>query len=109
MVFFPGIIIRLGGFSFVGEVAEVVGFVVEAYGRGPFLGAFMPMDAFVFRGGPSGGPAGVPAVLGEGVPTQACLAAVQRIFPKKTKKTASRRVLTGPGRPDIMLVSLSGG
>ena len=84
MKFFGRFVVCLRGGAFVGEVAEVVGFVVGAYGRGPFLVGLVPVDAFIFRARP-GGPAGVPTVLGEGAQAQVCLAVVQRIFPKNRK------------------------
>lgn len=50
MEFLGGLVIRLCGFGFVGEVAEVVGFVVESYRGGPFFTFLIPVDTFVFRG-----------------------------------------------------------
>ena len=47
MKFFGRFVVCLRGGAFVGEVAEVVGFVVGAYGRGPFFVGFVPVDAFV--------------------------------------------------------------
>jgi len=41
-------IIGEGGFGFVGEVAEVVFFVVAMYLGGPFFTSFVPVYAFVF-------------------------------------------------------------
>ncbi len=78
MKFLSGFIIRPGCVAFVFEVAEVIGFVVEPYGRGPLLLSFVPMDASVFRGGP-GRPASISAVLGEGAQTQVRLAVVQAV------------------------------
>ena len=41
-------VIRAGGVDFIGEVAEVVAFVVAGYLGGPFFASFVPVDAFVF-------------------------------------------------------------
>ncbi len=48
MVFSSRSIVRAGGGSFVGEVAEVVFFVVAMYLGGPFFTSFVPVYAFVF-------------------------------------------------------------
>ena len=50
VVLFCRLVVGFGGVELVIEAAEVVGFVLESYGRGPFSGSFAPMDAFVFRG-----------------------------------------------------------
>ncbi len=46
MVFSGGFVISVGGFGFVGEVAEAAGFFVGGNLGGPFF--FVPIDAFVF-------------------------------------------------------------
>ncbi len=79
VVFLGRLVIRAGGVELVIEVAEVVGFVLEADGCRPFLGSFAPVDAFVFRACP-GGPAGVSAVLGEGAQAQVLLSVVQAVM-----------------------------
>ncbi len=48
VVFSSRPIVRAGGFGFVGEVAEAVGFFVGDYLCGPFFVFFVPVDAFVF-------------------------------------------------------------
>ena len=48
MIFSSRSIISAGGFGFVGEVAEVVFFVVAMYLGGPFFTSLVPVDAFVF-------------------------------------------------------------
>ena len=48
MIFSGGLVISAGGGGFVGEVAEVVFFVVAMYLGGPFFTSFVPVDAFVF-------------------------------------------------------------
>ena len=50
MIFAGGFVIGLGGFDFVVEQADGSAFVVIAYLDLPFLVAFGPIDAFVFRG-----------------------------------------------------------
>ena len=50
MIFLSSSVVCTCRFDFVGEVAEVVGFVVEGYRSGPFFAFFVPMDSFVFRG-----------------------------------------------------------
>ena len=47
VVFSSRPIICAGGGGFVGEVAEVVFFVVAMYLGGPFFTSFVPVDAFV--------------------------------------------------------------
>ena len=48
MIFLSGLVVCAGGFGFVGEVAEAVGFFVGGYLGGPFFVFFVPIDAFVF-------------------------------------------------------------
>ena len=50
MVFFRSLIICTGGFDFVSEVAEVVGFIIKGYRGGPFFVFLMPANTFVLRG-----------------------------------------------------------
>ena len=48
VAFRGGAVVGLGGVDFLGEVAEIVGFVVGGYLSGPFPPSSMPVDAFVF-------------------------------------------------------------
>ena len=48
VIFSSGLVVGVGGFDFVGEVAEVVFFVVAMYLGGPFFLSFVPVYAFVF-------------------------------------------------------------
>ena len=48
MIFSSGFVVCAGGGGFVGEVAEVVFFVVAMYLCGPFFTSFVPVYAFVF-------------------------------------------------------------
>ena len=48
MKFCSGLIISAGVVDFVGEVTEVVGFVVLGYPGGPFFTSFVPIDAGVY-------------------------------------------------------------
>ena len=47
MIFSGGVVVGAGGFGFVGEVSEAVGFFVGGYLGGPFFVFFVPIDAFV--------------------------------------------------------------
>ena len=49
MIFLRSLIVCVGGFGFVGEVAEV-DFVIEGYRGGPFFVFLMPANTFVLRG-----------------------------------------------------------
>jgi hypothetical protein len=47
MIFSSRSIIGTGGFFFIVEVSEVVGFVVAGYLCGPFFASFVPVYAFI--------------------------------------------------------------
>ncbi len=79
VIFSSGFVISFGGFNFIAEIAEVVGFVIAGYLGGPFLTFFVPVDAFVFGAFmPSG--AEVPAIFGESADAQVFLAIVQAVM-----------------------------
>ncbi len=78
-------IISLCGFCFVGEIAEVAGFIIARYRSGPFFTSFVPVDAFVFRcfapiaGVAKGAAFDIAAVLGEGADAKIPLAVVPAV------------------------------
>lgn len=51
MVLFGGGVVSLGRFFFIVEMAEVNGFAMGINSCGPFFVVFVPMNAFILRGG----------------------------------------------------------